>query len=177
VFKGRVRDFPRTFDVGDQIWTLKFVNRVPDRAGKGRVLVGLACPMEQILYIRKELSPFDRLVVFLHEVQHALEDEYDFEIDHAVLNKLDRAQAQFLCDNFFGELSTKTRGKKIIKGIQNIFFRRFRRVKSCRLAIMPDNELAWHVEFTHGANAYIPAHGTIIRIGRKVITGQIGEAK
>ncbi len=38
-------------------------------------------------------------------------------IDEDTLNKLDRAQAQFLCDNFFGALSTKQRGRRVIKGI------------------------------------------------------------
>lgn len=117
MFKGRIRDFPREVDVGDAIWKVRFVDVVPDRAAKGRILIGLACPMDQVLYILKTLSPFDRLVVFLHEVQHALEDEGDFEIPHHILEKLDRWQAQFLCDNFFGQLSTKTRGKNPIKGL------------------------------------------------------------
>ncbi len=109
--------WPKDVTVGDSIWRVKFVKKVPERAGKGRVLIGLACPMDQVLYILRGLSDFDRLVVLIHEANHALEDEHGFEIDHAQLNKQDVAWAQFLCDNFLGQLSKKPRGKKVIKGV------------------------------------------------------------
>lgn len=109
--------WPKEIDVGDSIWHIRFVKKVPDRAGKGRVLVGLACPMDQTLYVLRSISPFDKLVVLIHEVNHALEDEHGYEIDHDTLNKADVAWAQFLCDNFLGQLSKRTRGKKLIKGI------------------------------------------------------------
>jgi hypothetical protein len=111
----RMSDYPKEVAVGDSLWKVRFVDAVPERAGKGRVLVGLACPMDQTLYILKRMSPFDRLVVFLHEATHALEDEHGFEIDHATLNKLDKSWAQFLCDNFIGQLSKKCRGNPRIK--------------------------------------------------------------
>ncbi len=117
MFKGRIKDFPREVNIGYAIWKVRFVSVIPERANKNEILVGLACPMDQVLYILKYLSPFDRLVVFLHELQHGLEDEHGFEIDHDVLNKLDKAQAQFLCDNFLGELSKKNRNKKLIGGV------------------------------------------------------------
>lgn len=113
----RMKDYPRELIVGESLWKVKFVKLVPERAGKGRILVGLACPMDQTLYILRGLSPFDRLVVFLHEATHALEDEFGFEIDHTQLNKLDKSWAQFICDNFVGQLSKRASGKNPIKGI------------------------------------------------------------
>lgn len=112
-----MKRWPSEVTVGDSLWRIKFVKEVPDRARKGRVLVGLACPMDQVLYILRSLSPFDKLVVLVHEITHALEDEHGFEIDHNMLNKADLAWATFLCDNFLGQLSKRTRGQKRIKAI------------------------------------------------------------
>lgn len=116
----RLSDYPKQVDIGDSIWRVRFVDRVPanvpGRKGrKPRYVIGLACPETQTLYILKSLSPHDRLVVFIHEVTHALEDEHGFEIEHSQLEKLDKAWAKFLCDNFFGQLSTKQRGTPRVK--------------------------------------------------------------
>lgn len=102
----KIRDYPREVLVGDSLWKVKFTRNIPARARK-KALAGLACPQDQTLYISFGLSPFDRLVVFIHECIHANEDEHGFEIDHDMLNKLDKSLAQFLCDNFIGQLSKR----------------------------------------------------------------------
>lgn len=96
----RQRDFPRELLIGDSLWRLKFVRTIPNWANDKRVLVGLACPETQTLYIKTGLTPIDRLAVFIHELTHGLEDEYGFEIDHDTLNKYDMALARAVFDNY-----------------------------------------------------------------------------
>lgn len=109
----RLRDYPREFLVGDSLWKLRFVRVVPERARKGREVIGLACPETQTIYVQLRLTHFDRFVVVIHELTHCMEDEFDFEIDHDTLNKLDKSWAKFMYDNFFGGSGHKTRlGKK-----------------------------------------------------------------
>lgn len=95
----RQRDFPKDLLIGDSIWRIKFVRHIRNWANDKRLLVGLACPESQTLSIKTGQTVLDRLTAFVHEFVHALEDEYGFEVDHDVLNKLDVAVARALLDN------------------------------------------------------------------------------
>lgn len=99
----RQKDFPRVLKVGESIWTVRFVREIPgDTKGAKEITVGLADSEAQEILIRQGLTAALRLETFIHEVTHALEFEFGFQIPHAVLHKADKAWAQFLIENLLG---------------------------------------------------------------------------
>lgn len=94
----RLRDLPRKFLVRDQEYQVKFVRRFPAKAGTAP-LDGYCDPEEQILFVRQGLSPKDRLSTLIHELLHAVDDEWGIGLDHAMVYKLEEALTHlFLCN-------------------------------------------------------------------------------
>jgi hypothetical protein len=91
---------PRELVVGDSLWTVKYVRHIPDHETRRFRTHGLCDASEQVILIRTGLAPDERLRVFLHELVHAMEAEHGFELDHDVLEELDRALARLILDNF-----------------------------------------------------------------------------
>jgi hypothetical protein len=91
-------DIPRELLIGDGIWTVKFVRKVP-QVEKG-YLLGLCDPCDRIIYIRQGQSYIDRADTFLHELIHALDFEYDLNIKHKTVYGLARGMALTMVANF-----------------------------------------------------------------------------
>lgn len=66
------------------------------------------------LRIGQKQSRYQILVTFLHELIHAIEDEYEVEIPHSLVDVLDCALAHFLVSNpeFVRMLADKLQGPR-----------------------------------------------------------------
>lgn len=93
----RQRDYPRQFYLGDTQWSVKFVRKMPPVAAdtKRHRTVGYCCFETSTVYILMGLSPFERLVTFVHELMHAFEAEFDLEIPHKLIEQLEEPFASF----------------------------------------------------------------------------------
>ncbi len=87
--------------IGDSIWK---VIRKRTILHYGHEVWGLCDPSTQTILIKSGLSPRDTLDTIIHEALHALDDEYDIRMPHSMVHKLDSRLAQFLIDNFIGEI-------------------------------------------------------------------------
>ena len=90
--------YPRTLKVAGRDWKVRFVNKIEDGT-KARDTIGLCDPYDATLFILAGQSPEERFVTFVHEFLHALEEEYEFELGHRVIRKLEGPLAKFLLDN------------------------------------------------------------------------------
>ena len=95
----RVKDYPREIQVGDSIWAIKFVRNLGQTATT--ITWGLCDPSTQTISIRLGQTAKERLKTVLHELLHAIEDEYGIEIPHGLIHKLEDPFARFLIDNYF----------------------------------------------------------------------------
>jgi hypothetical protein len=91
------RDYPREILVGEQLWRVRFVRRFADRKQ-----VGQCDASAHVISIMQGLGAAERLRVFVHEVVHALEAEYEFELAHDDVETLDEPLARLVIDNYLG---------------------------------------------------------------------------
>lgn len=94
--------FMREMLVGDSIWRLKRNRK--RQVLRGKILDGLCDPSEQTIYVYAGLKGKPALVAAVHEFFHILEDEYEVEIGHGIIEKIEEGVAQFLIDNFLGPI-------------------------------------------------------------------------
>lgn len=91
---------PRKLLVKDQIYEVKYVSRIPSvNDGTKGPLRGLCCSDKQVIYIARGISKAEKVQTFFHELLHAIEFEYDIEIDHKLVYKLEGPLAQVIVDN------------------------------------------------------------------------------
>ncbi len=105
----RQTDYPKsiTFD-DDDVWTVHFVRKMPRKhvrharhdGAKGKI-IGLTVPETQQVLILQGLEPLERLEIFVHEVFHVLEFQFDITIDHKLIYALQKPVARMILDNFF----------------------------------------------------------------------------
>lgn len=88
------KHFPRELVIKDDIWKVRFVRKISDNT------LGLCDPSEKTIYIKQGQSYQERLDTFLHEVVHAINFEYNFEIKHNHVYKLAEAMAKIYIENF-----------------------------------------------------------------------------
>lgn len=93
----RQRDFPKELLIGDNIWRVKFVRKIPD---DNPYCVGLCDPSLFIIYIKTGMTFEERIEIFAHELTHAFCFEYGFDIKHKHIYKLGEAVARLYVDNF-----------------------------------------------------------------------------
>lgn len=92
----RLRDFPRELWIGENLWRIKFVRRMPDGDPDDR---GCCDPSEHVIYIKLGQAYEERMSTFFHEVLHALEYEGGFDVVHAHVEKLGEGLAQLFVKN------------------------------------------------------------------------------
>lgn len=63
-------------------------------------ILGRCYQKEKIIQIQKHLRGEKKMMVFIHEVFHAIEEEYGVKINHQLLDKIDSAFTKFLIQNF-----------------------------------------------------------------------------
>ena len=91
---------PEFLLIGDSIWSVKLVRKIDYPRHKVRITVGLADPETCVISLKKSLSTEDKLEYFVHELIHALDHEYDLNIPHKLVYKLQKPIADFLRANF-----------------------------------------------------------------------------
>jgi len=111
-----VRCYPKHWQIKDDIWTLKFVRKIPFCGGED--VRGLNDPGSMTIYIQLKLSRKETLMTFFHEVIHAIEfshdlpdkKEYTYRDMHQMIHDVEKHLAEFFADNlenlftlFFGD--------------------------------------------------------------------------
>ena len=98
----KLTDYPNVLHIKKQVWEIKFVSRINDEC------LGLCDPLGLTIYIKKGQRPRERLSAFIHEVIHALECEYGFDMtskvienkkEHDLVNSFEAALLEFLEQN------------------------------------------------------------------------------
>lgn len=94
-------DLAEDFDlkIGAHTWCVRFVDMVDPES----TTWGLCTPEKHLIQINREASPSMRLSTLLHELFHAFEAVYFFELDHHLLNLCADALAQVMLDSLRDE--------------------------------------------------------------------------
>lgn len=103
IFPG-IRKYPKVVKIKDDMWSVKFVNKVPERHYGKEVICGLCDPSEMTIYIKTGQSREETFSTFVHEILHAIEASCDFYIDrahdHPKVYALEAVIVQILKENF-----------------------------------------------------------------------------
>lgn len=91
---------PRTFIIGEEEWTVKFLRHIAPRDRQGRTTLGFCDAENQVVEIKTGQSYEERLTTLCHELVHAFEDVYGFEVPHKTVEMLAYAMMRFMVDNF-----------------------------------------------------------------------------
>ncbi|MBR9701050.1 hypothetical protein GOV11_04250 [Candidatus Woesearchaeota archaeon] len=88
------RQYKKTFHIGDNEWSLKFKRKMqfPDTHG-------LMDPETHTIYIKQGLTHGETFYVFIHEVVHAIEVEYDLYLSESQVLKLEKGLGDFVLTN------------------------------------------------------------------------------
>ena len=90
-----------TLKIGAHTWHVQFVDVVD--MGADSTTWGLCTPEKHLIQINKVGPPAMRLSTLLHELMHAFDAVYDFELDHHLLNLSADALAQVMLDSLRSE--------------------------------------------------------------------------
>lgn len=93
------RDYPREILVGDTIYSIRFVKYIAPRTRTKKTILAECDPANDIIQIRQDLGPEQRLEAFFHELLHAFEYEYGIAVPHAWIYKVDGYLAKLVIDN------------------------------------------------------------------------------
>ena len=94
-----VRKYPKVLHITPEVdYQLKFVRKLVD--GGGNSLDGECDSSEHLIKVRLGQSPEETFKTTLHEVIHALSDEYDLELNEKKVRQLEKALGDFLLMNF-----------------------------------------------------------------------------
>ena len=88
------RSYGDAIEVDKSIWGITF-----HRSIEGAGHAGMCYPDTQRLALALGMSPFETLVTFHHELFHAFEDEYDFNVRHKSIEQLAEAMTRFTVQN------------------------------------------------------------------------------
>lgn len=92
---------PKKLWIKESEWTIKSIKAIPEHGNtKKSVTLGLCDPSDKIIYLKTGLPYQLKLDTVLHEIIHAIEFEYDFEIEHRHVYILAEAMAKVFVDNF-----------------------------------------------------------------------------
>ncbi len=90
----RAKVYPSEIRVGSDQWTIEFVESL------SKDTLGTCDPSTHCIRILKGQTRRELFSTFVHEVLHAFEFSYDFELKHRHVEKLERAIVEFLLENF-----------------------------------------------------------------------------
>lgn len=80
---------------------MKTVRKIPTHGNtKHSVTLGLCDPSDKTIYIKTGLPYQLKIDTAVHEIIHAIEHEYDFELDHRHVYILGEALAKVWVENF-----------------------------------------------------------------------------
>lgn len=79
------RKYPKFLTIRGEVWQVKFkhdLDKLAEADPEDCPILGLCDPSNKTIYLRYKQSKIDLLKTFVHEVLHAIEDEYDFSLPH-----------------------------------------------------------------------------------------------
>ena len=82
-------EFPKHLIINEDIWSVVFLNNFDGDQ------VGECCPSEMLIKIKNGQGADERLKTFLHEVVHAIEFSYNFQLNHKHVYKLEEGLVWF----------------------------------------------------------------------------------
>ena len=88
---------PKDIIIGDTVWDIVKTKKL---IVEGYECDGWADVANSKIFIRSNLSHESTLSTFIHEVLHGLDSEYDLELEHKLIYKLETAIARLLLDNY-----------------------------------------------------------------------------
>lgn len=74
------------FVINDDLWEVKFVRKLPGCLGE-------CDPSTNVIKILKGQNKFETLKTMIHEIIHATEFSYDFELEHRIVYLLEESIA------------------------------------------------------------------------------------
>lgn len=89
--------YPREFWLNGELWKLSFHRYLEEQ---GDPCFGLCDSDEKTIQIRLRQGRRHTFETFVHELIHAMEDAYGFEVSHPIVYILERAVADYLLDNW-----------------------------------------------------------------------------
>lgn len=92
----KVRDYPKNLEIRGNIWSVKFTKQL------SIAHAGDCNPNKKLIRIRigKHQDLHTIMRTFIHEVLHAIEFEYGFEMEHKSIEKLEEPLTDFILNNF-----------------------------------------------------------------------------
>lgn len=90
-----MRAYADDWIVNGEIWHLKFKNKIDEDGSLGE-----CDPSTKTCYIKTGQTRQETAKVLFHEFIHAAEEEYNFELKHYYINKLEEFLYHFILDNF-----------------------------------------------------------------------------
>lgn len=91
------KQYPKSWIIGGFPWKLNYVRNFKFKCDRDSV--GLCDPAKKEVVIKYGQGRKDLLKTFIHEIIHAFETEYDFELEHKHVYALEEAISDFLIDN------------------------------------------------------------------------------
>jgi len=92
----KMRDIPETVIVGKALYDIRFAKIIEKKTD----LFGLCDSETKEIWIKKGLSRQERAMTLIHELLHAIENEYDLHIDHSLVYKLEKPIYDLIVDNW-----------------------------------------------------------------------------
>lgn len=93
----RIRDYPRRLWIDGEPWS---VEMLPVVEYEGREVRGLTYMKDHRILVCSQQTPRERLKTFVHEVWHALQETYDFQMTHETIHDLEAPIVDLLIDNW-----------------------------------------------------------------------------
>lgn len=96
------KDIPKVLFINGNEWKIRFVKNLSKYDTKREVCQGICLFDEKQILIKSNLSIEEMLSVVFHEAIHAMESEYEINLDHDHVYTLGRAMADIFLSNFKG---------------------------------------------------------------------------
>lgn len=93
------REYPREIIVGDSLWRVRFIRRIPADLEMDSNDTGACCPADHTIYIKMGQTPVERFKTFVHELIHAAEYEWQIDMPHKIVEDLEEPIYRILLDN------------------------------------------------------------------------------
>jgi hypothetical protein len=89
------KSYPTELLIAGESWRLAFVDQI-----EGKDTLGMCDPNNKVIFIKRGLSRKETLKTAIHEVFHALDEEFDLKLSHPQVYKLEEALYDLLVNNF-----------------------------------------------------------------------------
>ena len=93
------KDLAKGWLINDSIWKVLFVKSIK-YGNKNKGIVGITDFSSQEIHIKTNQSKTETLSTFIHEILHAMDEEYDMKLTHKQIYQLEEAIMDFMASNF-----------------------------------------------------------------------------